>query len=97
MSSKKTYHNCKYCPQVFCRLTDYRGHTRVYKSKSESPLRVPNQLLSRLSENNGDGVFDFDNVIDYEWHEDCHEDKQDSETDLYYSDSAMDHELAYGE
>ena len=94
MSSKKTYHHCKYCPQVFCRLTDYRRHTRVHKSKSESPLRAPNQLLSRLSENNGDGVFDFDNVIDYEYNEDFHEDKQDSEKDTYYSDSEMDHELA---
>ena len=51
-------------------------------------------MLSRLSENNGDGVFDFDNVIDYEYNEDCHEDEQDSEKDTYYSDSEMDHELA---
>jgi hypothetical protein len=82
----KPLFQCKYCTRrPFHRLTDYRRHIRTHEQQlPDSPAKPPNQLLSRNS--NGEGVFDFDGVLEVE--EDFnYESVVDSDVDSFYSDN----------
>ena len=82
-------YRCKYCKRPFHRLGDYRCHIRTHEQHLlGSPVKPPNQLLSRKSD--GEGVFDFDGVLEQE--DDLNfEGGIHSDIDSFYSDNAFDH------
>lgn len=62
---------------------------RVHEQRlPDSPVKPPNQLLSRHSRTEGDGVFDFDEVLYWE-DNDQFMIEPDSDADLYYSDAGI--------
>ena len=60
---------------------------RVHKQQlPDSPVKPPNQLLSRHSTTDGDGVFNFDEVL---YREDEEHISVASDADSYYSDAGI--------
>ena len=81
---------CKYCRRPFHRLGDYRRHVRTHEQQLPgSPAKPPNQLLSRRSD--GEGVFDFDGVLDTE-DDFVVERGFHSDVDSFYSDIEFQHD-----
>ena len=86
---KRILYSCKYYLDSFHPLGDYRWHMHVHKQQlpDSRPVKPPNQLLSRQSTTEGDGVFDFDEVLYPEDWE--HIFSVASDADSYYSDEAQ--------
>ena len=84
MARRKLSYVCKFCHRPFHRLGCYRRHIRTHQQElPDSPIKPPNQLLSRKSD--GEGIFDFDGVLDCE--DNCDMvGNLDSDVDSFYSD-----------
>ena len=90
MPRRKLSFLCKYCRRPFHRLGDYRRHVRTHEQQLPgSPAKPPNQLLSRRSD--GEGVFDFDGVLDTE-DDFVVERGFHSDVDSFYSDIEFQHD-----
>jgi hypothetical protein len=88
MPGRKLSFLCKYFKRPFHRLGDYRRHVRTHEHLPGSPAKPPNQLLSRRSD--GEGVFDFDGVLDTE-DDFVVEGGFHSDDDSFYSDVEFQH------
>ena len=87
---QKLSYVCKYCYRPFHRLGCYRRHVRTHLNElPDSPIKPPNQLLSRKSD--GEGVFDFDGVLDSEDNLNVGG-ELDSDVDSFYSDCDFHHD-----